>query len=166
MLSFILMQLIEYFIWKNIDKPTLNSFFSVLASCLLVMQPMASIMLLPPNIRIKVMIPYLLLAIPFFIYRYNTKPQFSSVSKLKHLHWNTILYNDEPIPIVIWLSFFLLPLLYRGSVLGFLFSSLTMLIMVYYYYRDRTFGTMWCWIVNIVMIYFAFYLLFYLPFYK
>jgi hypothetical protein len=166
MFSFIFMQLIEFFIWKNINNPVLNTFFSNLASILLVIQPMASIMLLPNNIRIYAMIPYLLLAIPFCIYRYNTKEQSSSVTKLHHLHWNTILYNDEPLIVIIWLCFFLLPLLYRGSILGFLFSTITLLIIMYNYYKDRSFGSMWCWVVNIVMIYFAAYLLFYLPFYK
>lgn len=167
MFSWILMQLIEFFIWKNIHNTGLNTIFSTMASMLLLIQPMASIMLLPNDIRMYVMIPYVLLAIPFFIYRYITKKEMaSSVTKLNHLHWNTILYNDEPIPMLIWLCFFLLPLLYRGSLFGFIFASLTLLVIMYNYYKDRSFSSMWCWIVNIVMIYFAAYLLFYLPFYK
>jgi hypothetical protein len=158
------MQLIEFFIWKNISNPKLNSLFSIMASILLIIQPMASIMLLQNDIRIYFMVPYLLLAIPFFIYRYTSKHFSSSVTKLNHLRWN--IYDDELIVILIWLFFFLFPLLYRGSYFGFIFSLLALLIIMYNYYKDRSFGSMWCWIVNSFMMYFAALLLFYLPFFK
>jgi len=90
----------------------------------------------------------------------------SSVTKLNHLHWNTLLNDNEPVLIIIWLFFFLFPLLYHSSIFGFIFSSLTLLVVLYNYYNDKSFGSMWCWIVNSLMIYFAAYLLFYLPFYK
>jgi hypothetical protein len=166
MFSFIFMQLIEFFIWKNINNPTLNSFFSILAYILLVIQPMASIMLLSNNIRMYMLIPYILLFIPFCVYMFITKKMNSSETKLNHLHWNILLKDNETILIITWLFFFLFPLLYRGSILGFIFSSLTLLIIVYNYYKDKSFGSMWCWVVNSLMIYFAAYLLFYLPFYK
>jgi len=166
MFSFIFIQLIEFFIWKNINNREINSMLSFLLTILLLFQPMASIMLLSGNIRMYLMSLYVLLAVPFIIYRYATKEFSVSVSKLNHLQWNTALYENEPIIIIIWLLFFLFPLLYTGYVLGVMFSSLTLLVIVYNYYKDRSFGSMWCWIVNTVMIYFAAYLLFYLPFYK
>ena len=165
MFSFIFMQLIEFFIWKNINNPGLNSLFSILASILLLIQPIASIMLLSSNIRMYMLIPYILLFIPVCIYKFITKKMNSSVTKLNHLHWS-IINNNEPVLIIAWLFFYLFPLLYRGSIFGFIFSSLTLLVVLYNYYKDKSFGSMWCWIVNSLMIYFAAYLLFYLPFYK
>ena len=41
--SFILMQLIEYFVWKNINNAFYNSFYSVLAVLLILFQPIASL---------------------------------------------------------------------------------------------------------------------------
>jgi hypothetical protein len=166
MFSFIFMQLIEFFIWKNINNPGLNSFFSILATILLLIQPIASIMLLQNEMRLYFLIPYLLLIIPIVLYNFFTKKINSSVSKFNHLQWNTLLFPGNPITIFIWLFFFLFPLLYRGSTLGFLFSSLTLLVVMYNFYKDRSFGSMWCWVVNSLMIYFAAYLLFYLPFFK
>ena len=34
------------------------------------------------------------------------------------------------------------------------------------FYKDKSVGSMWCWIVNAGMLYYAAYLLFYLPFFK
>jgi len=163
--SFIVMQLIEYFIWKNINNPRLNTFFSILAFFAILLQPIASIMFLPKNIRMYVLLPYILFAIVFFIHRYNSTTQTSSVTKLKHLNWESLLYT-EPLITIIWLCFFLIPILYSCSALGFIFTSLVLIIMTYNYYTDRSVGSMWCWLANLAMFYYAAYILFYLPFYK
>lgn len=166
MFSFIFMQLIEFFIWKNIHNPVLNSFFTLLATLLILIQPIASMMLLPGQMRTYLMVPYLLLAIPFFIYRYSTKKINSSITPLRHLHWNSLIYNNELIIVLVWLLFFLFPIYIKSPLFGFLFGLGTLLIMGYKYYKDQSIGSMWCWVVNSVVIYYAIYLLFYLPFYN
>jgi hypothetical protein len=163
--SFIVIQLIEFFIWKTINNPILNAFFSNLAFLIVLLQPMTSIIFLPKNMRMYVMLPYILFAILFFIHRYNLKRQTSSVTKLKHLSWGSFL-NDEPLMTVIWLCFFLLPILYAGSIFGFIFTVLILIISLYNYYNDQSVGSMWCWLANTAMFYYAAYILFYLPFYK
>ena len=49
--SFILMQLIEFFIWKNINNKFYNNIFSICATLLLIIQPIISIMIIT-NIKI------------------------------------------------------------------------------------------------------------------
>jgi hypothetical protein len=164
--SFILMQLVEFFIWKNMDNPKWNSFFTSLTSILLFIQPMTTIMFLPVHIRLYVMFSYLFLAIPFVIYRFITKKQYSSISPMKHLHWHNVINTDEWLIDFIWGCFFLLPFLYTRSLFAFSFAIITCSIMAYKYYKDRTVGSMWCWVVNSIMVYYAAYLLLYLPFYK
>ena len=166
MFSFIFIQLIEFFIWKNVHNPVLNSFFTLLATILLLIQPIASMMLLSGQMRTYLIVPYLLLVIPFFLYRYNTKKIISSITPLNHLHWNSLLYSDENMFFIVWLFFFLFPLFYQGYIFGFLFGFVTLLVMAYNYNKDRSFGSMWCWVVNTVVIYYAVYLLFYLPFFE
>ena len=160
------MQLIEFFIWKNVNNPVLNSFFTLLATILLLIQPIASMMLLSGQMRTYLMVLYLLLTIPFFIYRYSIKKIISSITPLRHLHWNSLLYNNELIIFLIWLFFFLFPIYIKSPLFGFLFGLGTLLIMGYKYYKDQSIGSMWCWVVNSVVIYYAIYLLFYLPFYN
>jgi hypothetical protein len=67
---------------------------------------------------------------------------------------------------MVWFTFFLFPLFYEGNNFGFLFGLLTFITIMYNYYKDETAGSMWCWIVNSIMVYYAGYLLFYLPFFK
>ena len=50
--SFVFMQLIEFFIWKNINNKFYNNAFSIIATLLLLLQPIASIMILS-NIQLR-----------------------------------------------------------------------------------------------------------------
>ena len=167
-ISFILMQLIEYFIWKNINDPVYNNLFTTMASVLLFFQPIASTMLITNNVvRSNTLMLYLIFAIPLTIYRIMTKKVNTTVSKLKHLIWNINMFDNvilHRISLIGWFIFFLFPLFYQREIFGFLFGFLTLLIIIYNYYKDNTIGSMWCWIVNSIMVYYACYLLLYLPF--
>jgi len=111
----------------------------------------------------------LTLVIPFSIYKFSVIKIYSDVSSLGHLHWNNLTGEKnvtDNIYFFIWILFFLFPLFYEYYYYGFLFGFLTLIIILYNYFKDNTFGSMWCWVVNTVMLYYAAYLLFYLPFYK
>lgn len=72
--SIILMQLIEFFLWRNINNKYYNNLFSILAISLLVIQPIAGIMIIKTTtIRNVLLFVYLLLAIPYSIYQFSTK---------------------------------------------------------------------------------------------
>lgn len=169
-ISFILMQLIEYFIWANINIPTLNNFFTILATLLLLLQPIATNLLITnKKVQQSMLFIYLLLMVPFVSYRFMTRKIHSTVSKLGHLKWNMLIDNKNPldaIAMLFWFIFFLFPLFYEKKIYGFLFGLITLLIIGYNYYKDKTIGSMWCWVVNSVMLYYAGYLLFYLPFFR
>jgi hypothetical protein len=169
-ISFILMQIIEYFIWKNINEPFYNKIFTILATLLLLVQPIASTMLITNKIvRYNLLTLYLVLSIPFSIYRFMTRKIYSSVSPLGHLNWNLLLDKKSKLDnliMTLWFIFFLFPLFYQGYRYGFLFGFLTLLFIMYNYSKDGTVGSMWCWIVNSIMVFYASYLLLYLPFYK
>ena len=163
-ISFILMQLIEYFIWRNIKNPFYNSFFTKSAIMLLLIQPITTIMLINNEILKKYMLAlYLILAIPFAIYRFSVKSVKSTVTNKGHLYWGLLLYNNE-IYFLIWLFFFLFSFFYNQTYFAFLFGLIMLIISTYNYYNDGSIGSMWCWIVNSIMIYYAAYLLIYLPF--
>jgi len=169
--SFITMQLIEFFIWKNINNPFYNSFFSSLAALLLMIHPVVSLMMLN-NAKLKqIMIGiYLAFTIPFSIYRFSTKHIFSKVSQKGHLSWFFLLDNENILERVVllslWLFFFLFSLFYNQNYFGFVFGVLTLLFVIYNYARDGSIESMWCWIVNTIMIFYSIYLLIYLPFFN
>lgn len=167
-----LIQLIEYFIWINIDNPFYNKIFTMLAMLVLFFQPIVTIMNIT-TIKIKniLLLSYLFIFIPFSIYTLmDHKNIYSFVSQKGHLKWN-ILNNDSynyiyNIICYSWIFFFLFPLFYQKYTSGFIFGILTLFFSVFNYLNDKTVGSMWCWIVNIFAIYYACYLLFYLPFIK
>lgn len=167
--SFILMQLIEFFIWRNINNKFYNSIFSSCALLLLIIQPVASLMIIN-NIKVRnlLLFIYLLFSIPYLLYNFSsTKHIYSTVSKNGHLIWN-FFGNRKSIFLwffwSFWLFFFLFSLFYEKFYFGFLFGIITLLISLINYINDDTIGSMWCWVVNSIMIYYAFYLLIYLPF--
>ena len=169
-MSFILMQLIEYFIWININNPLYNSIFTALATLLIILQPIVSTMLISNKIVKKRLLQgYLLFIVPLSVYNFDIKNVNSSVSNLNHLRWNTMFsynYFYDIIVVMIWLFFFLFPLFYERFTFALIFGLLTLMLTIYNFYKDNTIASMWCWIVNTVMIYYAAYLLLYLPFIK
>lgn len=167
--SVISMQLVEFFIWRNIDNKYYNRIFSLLASNLLLLQPFFSIML-TANIDIRniLLVGYIFLAVPYFIYQCYKKNIYSIVTKSGHLQWEILDINKKGyLQIIhwsIWLFFFLFSFVYNQQIFGFLFLITTLGIVVYNYLQDNSIGSMWCWLANSISIICAFILLIYLPF--
>jgi hypothetical protein len=167
-LSFIFMQLIEYFIWRNIKSPYYNSLFSILATLLLLIQPVVSLMLLSnEKLKYNMLLVYLVLAIPFAVYRLTTKRMYSVVSPGGHLQWKFLTRHDVGYEVVlfwVWLFFFLFSFFYNKNYFAFGFGFIMLLISIWNYYQDNSVESMWCWVVNSIFLFYAFYLLVYLPF--
>jgi len=161
--SFIFMQLIEFFIWRNIDNKFYNNIFSISATLLLLVQPIASIMILKnKQLRYLLLSSYLFLIIPYSIYKFFTKRIYSVISESGHLRWN--FFGTNPMIWIVWLFFFLFSLIYEKKIHWVLFGLITLFIAFINYKNDNSIWSMWCWGVNSVMIYYAAYLLIYLPF--
>jgi len=161
--SFIFMQLIEYFIWNNINNKFYNQIFSILALLLITSQPFFSLMMLS-NLKLRnlLLFIYLTCAIPFVLYYIFTTNISSKIGKNGHLKWLFIDLNS--FTFFGWLFFLLFSLFYQGEGFGLCFGIISLIISYYNYIKDGTVGSMWCWAVNLIMLYYAIYLLIYLPF--
>lgn len=161
--SFISMQLIEFFIWRNINNTFYNHIFSTMAATLIFIQPLITLMMVSNiSLRNNLLLAYLLFFIPYFTYKFITNNMKSQISNRGHLVW--LFFDTNMLLFFGWLFFFLFSFIYTQNFYGFLFGIVLFLISYYNYYKDKTIGSMWCWVVNSSMIYFAFYLLMYLPF--
>ena len=162
----ILMQLVEYFIWININNVFYNKLFTFCAMIIVFFQPITTIMNIT-NAKLKqfLLISYVCLMIPFGLMNYNQNV-YSTISPNKHLQWNIMNHDNVFAKIVglAWFFFFLFPLFHEGHELGFLFGILTLLVISYNYMKDDSIESVWCWVVNSIMIYYAGYLVFYLPY--
>lgn len=164
--SFIFIQLIEFFIWRNINNKYYNNIFSIIASILLMLQPFFSIMIITDkNIRNIILTAYFIWAVPLVIYKLYTSKFYSEKSKNGHLRW-LFLEGGGPLIFIIWLFFFLFSFVFERNWIAIIFGISILIISIYNYWNGRVWGSMWCWLANSVMLYYAAYLLFYLPFYE
>lgn len=143
------MQLLEFFLWRNLKNEKLNKLFTSIASYVVVCQPL-TIMLMITNksILLPMILCYLVFSIiqRMFIY----KPALTTI-KNGHLSWGWINIKDK-ISIFTFLSFYILSAYFVNHLL-FLFTLITLLISLFFYFKDNTFGSMWCWSFNIFLLY-------------
>jgi len=163
--SFISMQLIEFFIWRNLNNEY-NHVFTMMALLLIIIQPLVSLFMLPnTSLRRLLMILYSAFAIPYVLYDLRN-PVKSIVSKNGHLRW--LFFKNNVIStwtnFIFWLFFFLFAFVYQGKWEYVGFILITVGISIFYHTKDKTFTSMWCWISNTLMFFIAMYLLFWLPY--
>jgi hypothetical protein len=161
------MQLIEFFIWKNINNKSLNKLFSTLGLFLVVLQPIISLMMLKDD-RFKYILLSIYIAFSslFVYYKITNFDAISSISKNGHLKWNWLHFSKYEFFILygLWVLFLIYtPFVNKHYTILFYVMCL-FIISMYSLYKDESEGSLWCWSINTIMIYYAFKLLFWLPF--
>ena len=142
-------QLIEFFLWKNLKNEKINKLLTSIASYVVIFQPLTIMLMIPnKNILLPILLCYLffLMKQRMFIY----KPASTSI-KNGHLSWGWINIKDK-ISIFVFLSFYMVSAYFVNHLL-FLFTIITLLISLFFYFKDNTFGSMWCWSFNIFLLY-------------
>jgi hypothetical protein len=150
------MQLIEYFLWTHLENKKLNYIFSVIGQCLVAIQPLVSLLLLS-DMRLRQMM-ILLYSIFVGIVFVTHEKIFKTSIKNGHLKWSwvpihTYLY-------FIWMFFLLFSFVINKYYLAILVG---MFLFCITYTNDGTGGSLWCWTINFSMIFYAIYLLIFLP---
>jgi len=159
--SFIFIQLIEFFIWKNIHNKHYNHILTILRNILLLFQPFFSLMTISNiHLRNKLLVGFFFFSLVYIYFYINNSVVNSKLSKQNHLLW----FEDTNYIWLLWGFFFLFGFFYEKFWVGIYTGIITLLLSIYNYYNDKTYASMWCWIANGVMVYYACYLLFYLPF--
>ena len=149
--SFIIIQFIEYFIWLNIDNPYYNNVFTICDTLVFIIQPIMGIMIIKnKKLRNFLLYTYLLLAIPFSIYQFNTINIYSVISEKGHLSWKS--FNTPTFGCILWLFFFLFGIIYEKKWIGIIFGIITLIITYLNYKNDNTIWSMWCWSINSIAI--------------
>ena len=150
--SFIIMQLIEYFIWS---KTFPNRLLSQIALFFILCQPVLNILKIQ---KMPKLIPYLLVAYFIFIIIVYTiitplnTLDFSSVpSKNGHLAWKWFTWNIYII--VIWFAFLSARWVIDEMYLILVFVTTALIISIILYKETKTWGSMWCWLANIISLY-------------
>lgn len=165
-ISFILMQLIEFFIWRNLKDKTINKLLSILGAFLLIIQPIASLMMLKNNkLKWKMITIYSIPALIYFIYQLNYHNFYTDVSKSGHLKWNWSIPNNKISFAFIFYMFFLMYSIFVNKHYLFMTYAIILLLLSFYLYaKDETVNSIWCWSVNTLMLILVFKLLILLPY--
>jgi hypothetical protein len=149
LLEIAIMQLIEFFLWKNLKNEKINKLLTSFASYVVTCQPLTIILMISNKyILIPILLCYLLFLFIQRMFLYN--PVLTTI-KNGHLSWGWINIKDK-ISIFIFLSFYIFSSYFVNHLL-FLFTLITLLISLFFYFKDNTFGSMWCWSFNIFFLY-------------
>lgn len=153
--SILLIQLIEYFIWS---KTFSNRLLSQIALFVIICQPMFNIIKIQNKPEL---IPYILAAyisivaiVYTFIIPLNTV-NFSSVpSKNGHLSWKWLDVNIYLI--LTWHIFISIRWIIDEIYSYLIIVSILLIISIILYRETNTWGSMWCWVCNILSFYLIF----------
>ena len=144
-----LIQLMEYFAWRNIHNKKIIYYLSIIGSLILLFQ--ISLLnysyLKSTNEKKQIFIIILLFAITAFFYNIVNKKFKMEKGTDGHLKW---LWIDFPLPIIFIIIFlYLYPASRTETKYTFIFLLISIIISLYYYYKYKTWGSMWCFIANI-----------------
>ena len=153
------MQLIEFFLWRNLKNKKINESLSKLASFAVFMQQITLIFLIP-NIAIRyvIAIAYILFIMFYTVYKkiYDPINYYTTVGKNGHLSWGWTNYKGyETIWVVLCLLFYILPALLINNFILSLFVLTSLAISLFFYYETNAVGTMWCWLLSTFLLYFV-----------
>lgn len=148
---FILMQLIEFFLWKNINDKWWNHFFSLIAFILLIIHPLGFTLIISNTFVRKWFFVLYVVFLSLILYTHiveNKNIKYSvSVAKNGHLSWNWTKYYIFAYQIYL---FFFIALLFEKEYIAFIIIFITYLYSFFNYYHEGTFTSIWCWSANII----------------
>jgi hypothetical protein len=151
-LSFTLIQLLEYFAWIYINNKKKIEILSKIGLVIIGLQIiLINYFLLNDEIRLYSFIMMLILFILFAIFELPKINFDMEKGNNGHLIWHWL---DLPlIWIIIGLTFYIIPLLLYREKVAFIGVSIILIISIYNYYKYKTWGSMWCYFSNIIWIY-------------
>lgn len=167
--SVVSMQLIEFFLWRNLKNNKMNNFLSKVASFVIILQPFF-LMLLIPILKIKkiMLFCYLFFMTGYIIYKkiYNPIHFHTSVGTTGHLSWDFLNHRGyEYLFDIVYLLFYLSTVFIINNPLLYIFLIPSFLISIFYF-EYNTFGSMWCWISNLFLLYLLVKILIIQPYYE
>jgi hypothetical protein len=152
-LSVSLMQLYEYFIWKNIHNKKIIDNISIIGPIIILLQLLLlNYAFLKGKERIiAIVLIFILFIISLIIRSYDYNNLKITVGENGHLLWHWA--DLPPILLIFIFILYLYPLSKKNNKTAFIFITIALLISLYYYYKYKTWGTMWCYFSNLIWIY-------------
>jgi len=159
-LSIVLMQLIEFFLWINIHNKSINHNLSILGFLLLVVQPITALYLIKDiTLRNNLLTFYGIFASIFVVFNMQTTYIHTKITSQGFLSWNWTQHTLLSVSFYLFFLFF--PLLYNQYYISLIFLFIFFALI---HYIGKGYGSLWCLFVNSMFIYFLIELLVIQPF--
>lgn len=158
-------QLIEFFLWRNLKNKYLNQKLSSFILLLIVLHQLTLILIVPNKIFKYILLFLFILFIIIYQSLYSGYKNYTTVAKNGHLLWE-VFNKNTTLLFIVGLLFYIIPVLLIGNVTLYLIMFPVFILSFYYYYKYRTFGTMWCWVTNFALLYFIIDILLIQPYYE
>jgi hypothetical protein len=149
-MSFVGIQLVEYFTWKNLDDASKNRFLSQIALLLIILQPLLLIFSDYNGKNKNVLMGVYLIFALFVLFTQKIDYSMNKASN-GHLAWNWLDFSLWIT--LIWFFFYFFTYVYNKEYFKFILYILVVGSIYYTYYKTKTWGSLWCWIANIISFY-------------
>jgi hypothetical protein len=161
--AFVSMQLIEFFLWLNLNNKPINKLLSILGFIAVLSIPYFSMSLIQNNkVKQTILLTYFTFVL-FIIF--SQKIVFETVvGKNGHFEWKWL--NFPFFIVLIWFFFLCFENLYYfyinglnvnakwvGHLCALLYIIITAVTSYIYFLDSKTWGSMWCWFANIIGIF-------------
>jgi hypothetical protein len=150
-LSVSVMQLFEYFVWRNIHNKKIIKYLSIFGPFIILLQLLLiNYAFLKGQERIISILLIFAVGIICMIYNYYNNKFDMKVGENGHLIWYWV--DVSPLLLLFIFTFYLYPLFKKENKFAFIFTAIFILISLYFYYKYKTWGTMWCYLTNLTWI--------------
>ena len=165
-----LMQLIEFFLWRNLKNEYMNKRLSMLAAFIICLQILTLILMIQTDYARYLMLIFgFAIFLFYFVYKYLYSPIVfhTHVGKNGHLVWEWLTQKGwENIFLIIGLLFYIIPALLINNTYFAISLIASLFVSILMYRKYRTVGSMWCWMANLFLLFFIVDILFIQPFYE
>lgn len=169
-LGFASIQLFEYFAWSNLKSPAMNSLVSKVGLAIIFAMPVTTLSAIGNAAIRNAMLMYYGVAFVLFIAYKNAFNPFvftTTVAKNGHLAWNWLrLTGFEQVFAFAWVFFYFFKLYFEKDYAWAGACTLWFFLIYYLYLRDGTWGSMWCWTANFMILYYLIDVLILQPFWE
>lgn len=151
-------QLVETFLWRNLRNMKWNRIWSIIGLMVIMLEPVASIMMLLGDRGKRKVLHWLLGGYVVFLciaayYVWSGGIRFhTSVANNGHLRWEWLSFPWWMV--IIWTFFLVIPLWIIKYKIGFVYCLGGFVLSVIMYAKYETWGSMWCWFGALAAIYY------------
>jgi hypothetical protein len=160
------MQLIEFVVWQyGLQDKTVNEYASQTAAWLLAIQPIAAILSQIKDTRLMMyLLGSYLIGAGFYLIlrRYHATPYRMERGENGHLAWKWIGKDSITLfGLLLYFMFLLGPFIWNQKINTLsIFVIITLLGSIYSYWKSGTWGSMWCWLIDLLVIWIGIQMLF------